>query len=127
MLANKFETTLILCGCGIFQPEQAIRLQIACEPSSFDRSQAMMHIVQQFDVWSVRRAQSLEQLWCGIQIAWRRPHSLCGQRTLSGLVDRFALRDTVIFLQARNATLRAHGAKAFLDVATDFVRCLPNV
>src|SRR3954471_22726179 len=100
MVADEFEATLILSGCRIFQPEQTIRLQIACEPSSFDRSQAMMHIVQQFDVWSVRRAQSLEQLRCGIQIARRRPDSLCWQRTLSGLVDGFALRDTVIFLQA---------------------------
>ena len=60
MIADEFEAFLILRGRGIFQPEQAIRLEITREARRFDRAQAMMHVVQQLDVRSVILAQLFE-------------------------------------------------------------------
>lgn len=62
VLANHFERALVFRRGGVLQPEQAVRLQVATQARSFDRCEAVMRIVQQFDLIAVVGAQLLEQL-----------------------------------------------------------------
>src|SRR5579871_1804248 len=47
----------------ILEPEKTIWLEILAESRRFDRSQAVMHVVQQMDIRTELCSRRLEQLW----------------------------------------------------------------
>jgi hypothetical protein len=63
VLADEAEALLVLGGHRVFQPEQAVGLEVLAEPRRFDRGQAMVHVVQQVHVPAHGVAQRLEQFW----------------------------------------------------------------
>src|SRR6478736_2673052 len=53
MLADEFEALLVFRRRRIFQPEQAVRLEVARKPCGLNRRQAMMHVMKELDVGPV--------------------------------------------------------------------------
>src|SRR3954463_556965 len=68
MLANELEAALIFSGRWIFEPEQAIGLEISRQARGLDRRQTMMHVMKQLEVRAVICAQSFKEFWRRLEI-----------------------------------------------------------
>src|SRR3546814_9753483 len=61
MLADQAERLLILGGGRILQPEQPIGFERLAQSGRLDRRQAVVNVVKQLDLVTVRHAQPFEQ------------------------------------------------------------------
>jgi hypothetical protein len=114
-------------GGGVFQPEQAIRLQVARQPRRLDRGQAVVRVVQQFDLLAMVGAQLFEQLGHHAEITRRGPHRLGRPLALGRLVRRAAAGDAVGLVDPGHATLCAAGDEAEFAKTGDFLAGLRDV
>src|SRR5881396_3888951 len=60
VLPDEPERLLVLGGCGVLEPEQAIGLEILPQPRGLDRRHAVMAVVQQMVIVAVRVAHLAE-------------------------------------------------------------------
>src|ERR1700730_2135028 len=68
VLTNKTEALLQLGRCWIFEPEQMERFKTLPQARCFDRTEAVMRIMQQAKIWSEFLAQSFEQARHEVQV-----------------------------------------------------------
>src|SRR6185503_16892755 len=91
MPPHQAKSLLELGADGIFEPEEAIRLEILREPRGFDRRAAVMNVVEQVHVVAVRFADGLEELRGEAQVARGVPHFFLRKPGFGRLVGSLAL------------------------------------
>ena len=95
MLPNQRKALLVLRRSRILHPEQVIRLQRLAQPRRLNRSQPVMHIMQQVHILTNSLPQLLKQLRREVQVSLGWPQALARQSTLRRLVRLAALRHTI--------------------------------
>ena len=69
VLTNEAERLLVLGGRGVFHPEKMMWLELLAKARSLDRCEAVMHIVQQVQVFPNSVTHGLKKLWSEVQVA----------------------------------------------------------
>ena len=118
---------MVFCGCGIFQPEQAVGLQVFAQARGLNGREAVVHIVQQVQLRPGGGADFLKQLRRVAQVFFGGPIVLTGQVRIRWLVKHGATAHAVDLVQARHTALRAHRPVAHGLVAQHFVHRVGNV
>ena len=122
MLADQAEAFLVFRPQRVFEKEQVVGLELLRKARRFHGHEFLVHVVEQFDFFSERRAQVREELGHGAQVRSRLEEFSLRQvgllrdaaRDLFGFLPRGG---AVSSLQAGNGHLRAHALEAAFDGA----------
>jgi hypothetical protein len=108
---------LLQLGCtGILHPEKMIRLESLAETTRFNRSEAMVNIMEKVHIRPNLNPKLLEKRGNDIQIFFGRPESFGGKAALRGFIWTAGLRHAIACGDARYASLRANRQIAAFDL-----------